>query len=446
MAGFSFAVALMFAKAAVVARPVTDESCAARMGVIGGPAPTLPVAVAGTSLRKVDAIEKLRKKDKSGAMILIDGGDFSGWNFTKSRLSNICFRGAKMVGSDWRGVSAAGLGFVDTDLTGALFQGSVLPGVLFRTATLAKVDATNADFRGGRLDGGWSASLAALKIDGANFGNFRFACGVTETDGCAFDRQGISAQGTDFSGARFDNFALWGATLTGARFNGADMAADDVGQVAGATVPTLIVVRSGWRTIEVPGTTIPALSRILATSAAASATPPTAPTTTPARPPRPTALAEGGYLFIRSDMTIPANGAADPAWPRVVAILTRLSPAYLLARVGTDRRISLRGKASASASAACTIETPALSFSAGSYAMTPTVTPAGRRRATAGPPIPVVRFVGDVATLDSAQDSTPGMVRIPRCTGAAPFGPMKMVPVDDLTFEALWSAAGPVAL
>ncbi len=443
MPGLSFAVALILAKGATGALPPPGESCAARAGAVGAAGINLPAAIAGSTLRKVDAIDKLRKREKSGALIVIEGGDFTGWDFRKTSIANLCFRSSKLAGSDWRGVRAPGIGFIDTDLTGAQMQASALPGILFRTTTLAKVDASKADFRAGQIDGGWSASLAGLKIDGANFSDFRFACGVTETDGCPFDRQGISANATDFSGARFENFALWDAALHDARFDGAEMAADDVGQIVGATVPAIVIVRSGWRKVEIPGTAIAGLARIFASAAPVQAAPvQVAPVAALVKSARAAAPLPGGYLFLRSTVSIPPTAAADPAWPRVVDILTRLSPAYVLARVGTDRRVALRGKASASATAACTIDTVALTLYAGAYAMAAPVPPGGKRRALASPPIPIVRIGNGIATIDPAQDTSPGIVRVARCTGAAPFGPMKMVPVDDLTFEALWSAAG----
>lgn len=262
MAGLGASILLSFAAAAA---PPTD-SCMVRAGAVTGEGSTLPMSVPGDTLKKSYAMEKLRKKAKDGRTIVIEGGDFTDYDFRKAKLSNICFRGVKMTNSDWGGANMAGMGFIDSDLSGAVFTGAVMRGALFRTTTLTGVDATAADFSEGRLDGGWNASIKNLKIDLAKFNSFKFICGTRAIDGCPFDRLGISARNTDFSGVLFNGFALWGANVSGAIFDGADMNVDDVGQIVGGAEPNVINVRHRNMSTLVDGSVAMALAGALATA------------------------------------------------------------------------------------------------------------------------------------------------------------------------------------
>lgn len=238
----------------------------ARAGAVSGEGSTLPLSVPGDSLKKSFAMEKLRKKAKDGRTIVIEGGDFTDYDFRKAKLHNICFRGVKLTNTDWSGASMAGMGFIDTDLSGAVFTGALMRGALFRTTTLAGVDATAADFSEGRLDGGWNASIKNLKLDLAKMNGFKFICGTRAVDGCPFDRQGISARNADFSGVLFSGFALWGANVSGAIFDGADMNVDDVGQIVGGAEPNVINVRHRNMSTLVDGPVAMALAGALATT------------------------------------------------------------------------------------------------------------------------------------------------------------------------------------
>ena len=432
MSGLAIIVALSSASLAQQAAPVpvAAAGCAAQAGAVDGTGATLPEPVDGKALRKISAIERLRKRAKDGRVIMIDGGDFTGWDFRKARLSSICFRGSKLANSDWRGVNAPGMGFMVSDLSGAKLAGAAMPGVLFRTTTLAGADATRADFRGGRLDGGWNASLSGWKIDGANFSGFRFQCGVTEADGCPFDRQGISAAGADFSNAVFQGFSFWGATLTGARFEGAEIAVDDLAQLDSATLPTALVARRGTRRTEITGPMIPLLVRALSNAPAAAS-----PGETQAVPS--SARLTGKALFVSESLAITPAVTADPGWPQALRVLLRLAPSYLLVDVGRNRRADVRGVAQTDKGGVCTINASSLAPGPrGTFLIAP---PRGRG---ARPGVPAIVATDDQATIAPEQASAVDSVRVVNCAGIAPFGTMKRVPVDDLTFDALWSAAG----
>jgi uncharacterized protein YjbI with pentapeptide repeats len=525
MSGFAFSVVLSFAS---FATPAT-ESCAARAGTVSGAGSTLPISVSGDELKRSHAIEKLRKRAKDGRTIVIEGGDFTDYDFRKAKLANVCFRGVKLTNSNWNGAIANGMGFIDSDLSGAAFTGAILRNVLFRTTTLASVDATAADFSEGRLDGGWNASLKGLKLDLAKLNGFKFECGTTAADGCPFDKQGITARNTDFSGAHFNGFALWGTVVDGALFDGADMAIEDVGQIVGGAEPNVISVRYGGMSTLVDGPVAMALAGALTTpvrvanQCAAPATPldaafcedksgqlrafdsdivrlagsgvpdkkkavvafekgrilclsqttenrvqclsrvyrvrrngllaTTAPMTWMKR--------AGRVLFVRNDLALASGATLQPSWPGIAQVLVRLSPSYMLARVEGSKRVAARGLATDGANAACSFDIAATPASAGNFTV-PVIMP-DKTRATpatmigAGPEItvtsrskrrpvqtPLFRVVGEQAILIQAQDNGTAPVRVPVCTGAASFGAMRRLPIDQMTFESLWASMKPV--
>lgn len=422
-------IAMMLLQAAPAATPPPATpavaSCLAAAGAVDGTGATLPAPIDGKTVKNVKALDKLRKK-AGGALLMIDGGDFSGWNFrsAKSPPASTCFRGTKLANSDWSGVAAPGAGFIGADLTGAKLVGAVMPSVLLRTTTLAGADATRADFRGGQLDGGWNASLANLKLDGAVMAGFRFRCGVTEADGCPFDRQGISAVGTDFTGAEFSGFSFWGAELGGSNFDGAELALADLAQLGGQAPQGTLTVRHGARKVEVQGPVLAALARALAAGPQPSAPP----------PPGPAPRLAGKTLFVSDALPIAAGAAADPNWPAALRVLLQLSPSYLLAWVGTDKQLSVRGYANAEAGGSCRIAADSLTpYGADIYVQMP---PGSRRGAAAAL---IVR--GDTASVAPDQATAVDAVRVVTCAGNASFGTMKRVAVDSLTFDALWSAA-----
>ncbi len=503
MADVGLSILLGFAAAVV---PPTD-SCLARAGSVTGTGSTLPVSVPGSSLQKSHAIERLRKKAKDGRTIVVEGGDFTDYDFRKAKLNNICFRGVKLTNTDWSGASAAGIGFIDSDLSGAVFTGAILRGALFRTTTLADVDATAADLTEGQLDGGWNASIKNLKLDLAKLNSFKFICGTRAIDGCPFDRQGISARNTDFSGTLFSGFALWGANVTGAIFDGADMSVDDVGQIVGGAEPNVISVRHGAMSTLVDGPVAMALAGALATAntlattcanpasalqaalcedktgtlmafdsdivrLAASGAPEKKKTVVTfergrdaclagAAPAKTTCLTQvyrarrnsllattapmtwmkraGRIMFVRSDLALASGATLQPSWPGIAQVLLRLSPSYMLARVETGKRIAVRAAATDGAAAACSVDVAASPASAGNF-NTPVVAP-GKKRPT---PTPLFRVVGEQAVLVPAQDDGTAPVRVPLCNGVAPFGTMKRLPIDPMTFDTLWASMKPV--
>ena len=150
---------------------------------------------------------------------IVKGGDFSGWDFSTTSLSGICFEESKLTDANFADASAPGVGFIKTDLTGADMAGTRMPGILFRNAGLKNVTAMGADFSNGHFDGGWfEGSVEGWNVDGANMTGFTFDCGITVPDGCPVYQGGtaMSAKRTDFSDAKLHSFGLYDVELNGA--------------------------------------------------------------------------------------------------------------------------------------------------------------------------------------------------------------------------------------
>lgn len=198
--------------------------------------------VDGTKMN-LKALEKLRRSRQG--VLLVSNIDLSNQRFdAKRKLSDICFMNAKLGLSDWSGFTGSGIGFVDSDLTGAKFVGAQLPWVLFRNAKLAGVDATGAAFTRGRLDGGWGGSMRGLKLDKASLFGFRIECGVTEADGCPLERDGLSLKETNLAKASVWPFPFTDVDATGAILDQTEVGVDHLARLQGARLVGSLVVRS----------------------------------------------------------------------------------------------------------------------------------------------------------------------------------------------------------
>jgi uncharacterized protein YjbI with pentapeptide repeats len=423
-------VSMLFAQAVtapVQATAPAPVACVTAAGAVDGTGANLPQAVQGTTIRSAKALGKLRKDTKDGRLLLIEGGDFSHWNFGKLDLAAICFRGTNLAGSNWSGISAPGIGFIDSDLTGANLSGASLPSALFRTTTLTGADATGADLHGGQLDGGWPASLAGWKLDRANLSRFRFHCGVTEADGCPFDRKGISARGTDFSGAVFDGFAFWDAALDGAKVEGAEVRLDNAGVLAAAQSATALTIQVGRKRTPVSGPVAALLGRALTEPGVSAPMVQPLPGSTRATD----RLVAGKYLFVSDTLAI-APQANDPAWPNALQVLVRIAPSHLMLLVNRDGSAWLKGSASDDGGGQCRVDAGPLRPGAGGSFVAPAA-PRRRKAAQAGVPVVIVEG-GEVATIP------PQSGGVVTCTGAAGFGRLKRIPADDVTFDSIWAA------
>jgi uncharacterized protein YjbI with pentapeptide repeats len=229
---------IILAAAQVSVVPVTPPAGSCIAG-----ASALPAAVDGRTLRKPADIAALRKKAKDGSLILVDGGDFSGQKFSGSGFSNICFRSVRLTNTQWKGVKASGIGFINSDLSGADMSKARMDHILFRNTIVASATARQARFAYGQLDGGWDARLTNWQLEGAQLTGFRFKCGTSTADGCGFERKAINLRGADLSGAQLASFTLWEPLVDGVILNETEIGLDHVPLLASAAGP--VIVREG---------------------------------------------------------------------------------------------------------------------------------------------------------------------------------------------------------
>ncbi len=218
-------LALFFAASSASAQLPTPPvpGCQYAYGNIYG---SVDGARAGEAMRTYDGAtitspEQLAGYSKAAGdkTILIEGGNFSGWDFTGVELSNICFVESDLSRSDWTGVKAPGLGFIKSNMEAAGMIGARMPDILIRSSSFARVDAKVANWSSGKLDGGWDGDVQGLNIDAADLTGFKFDCGITASDGCPINRNGISARGTKLAFADISSFGFYDANLTGAVLN-----------------------------------------------------------------------------------------------------------------------------------------------------------------------------------------------------------------------------------
>lgn len=233
---------------ALQAAPVSrQQSCQSAAPPVGSnPVAAFPSAVDGARYRTLRDVARLRARSGTG-LLVVRGGDYTGNKAGRLKLSNICFLNSKLHRTDWRGADTSGLGFIRSDLSGAIMTGARLPGVLLRETNLADVDASGAVMDGGRIDGGWAGSLARLKLDRARLNRFQVICGSKEEDGCPFDRSGMSIRETDFTNANLATFSFWDTALDGAILDNTHVGMQQIGQLDRLVVRGPIIIHSPHR-------------------------------------------------------------------------------------------------------------------------------------------------------------------------------------------------------
>jgi uncharacterized protein YjbI with pentapeptide repeats len=235
-----FAMAFSTAQAPT---PMPAGSCQSIAGSLTGEGASMPVAVDGTKITSSRALNKVIRDAPYGQPLIIKGGNFSGWSMgltwrglfgPKKFLNNVCFVDTKMANTNWLEAQTSGMGFINVDLTDAVMDEAQLPFVLFRNTTLKGVQAKGADFSYGKLDGGWSSSIANWNIEDADLTGFRFVCGSNENNGCPFDRSGIKASRANLTNASVRGFSVLDADFTQARIEGIELGIEQLDQLNGA--------------------------------------------------------------------------------------------------------------------------------------------------------------------------------------------------------------------
>ena len=226
--------------------PIPTDSCLASAPDLGAGTPGFTID--GTDLRRVRDLERIRKRTKAGT-IFVSGGNFVGEDFRKASLDNMCFFNADFSQTNWTGFAGTGLGFINVDLTGARMANTRLPYVLLRDTKLRLIDARQANWQNGQIDGGWKGSLRGLDLTDADLTGFRIVCGTSADDGCPTDRDGMSLAGANLRRASFHSFYWPDINLKGARIDQTELGLDHLRALEGALLVGPIVLRSPRRAI-----------------------------------------------------------------------------------------------------------------------------------------------------------------------------------------------------
>ena len=242
-----------------------EASCLANAPGVGEDQPGFTIDASG--LKRVRQLERIRRKTRAGT-IYVSRANLVGEDFRKAKLYDMCFFDSGLSQTNWSGLSAQGLGFVNTDLTGANMANTHLPSVLFRDVKLGLVDARGARWMQGRLDGGWDGSLRELDLTGADLTDFRFVCGTAAEDGCPIERGGIVMNDANLRRASLHSFYVGDLALTNARIDQTELSLDHLSLVEDARLVGPIVLRSPRRAVMLFPGEVAQLTKVAATEEA----------------------------------------------------------------------------------------------------------------------------------------------------------------------------------
>lgn len=234
---------------ALAGKELAAPSCLAFFGDIWGEGKNavLDREIDGTSIKTASDFMRVTGTREAGLKI-IKGGDFSGWDFSKIPLANICFEETKLAGANFSNVRARGIGFIASDLSGSNMRGAQMPAILLRNANLTNVEAQGADFSGGQFDGGWfEGGIAGWNIDGANLTGFTFDCGITLSDGCPVYQGGdpVRANRANFTQANLDSFGLYNVELQGAILDRTIIGPEQLPELRGTDIRGDVIFKGG---------------------------------------------------------------------------------------------------------------------------------------------------------------------------------------------------------
>ncbi len=432
----SLAIALALMALQPEPRPA---SCQAALGTIhdGVDEESLPGRVDGSTLDRGRLLALRRQR--GDALISVVGGNFAGADFRGERLHNICFVGTDLRGSDWRGAHAPGAAFVRANLEGANLSGARLERILLRDANLKDARAEGAVLAGGLFDGGWfEGSVENLRLDRADLSGFRFDCGITLGDGCPVYTGGaeMSLRGANLTGA-----SLFMGDYAGARVDRTEIGLGNLEPLSRAEIAGPVLLRAGDARVELAPHEFRSLVALLRPRRGdGEAAPPT-----PARPAewlRPGARA----LFVEAPLAFVDSLPAHPLYRRLLPVLIGASYSRVAVRVNPDGSVDAAGEAIGANAHMCSLAADRLrldrssGWHVGAQAASDEDPPQWRGR-----PMPVLRFTGDRALINSGArfpggegEGDPRPSEFVSCGVRAAFAEeMVRVPASDFEIDAL---------
>lgn len=132
-----------------------------------------------------DIIAKSQAVLRKGGKTIIEGGDFSGWDFAGAMGEGVCFLRTNLSHSNWENADMRNSGFIASDLSGSNLSAATFIGIVLHNVDLANAQAEHVNFSHGQYSAGWfDASVAGLSLNYANLQYFVFSCGIVIDDGC----------------------------------------------------------------------------------------------------------------------------------------------------------------------------------------------------------------------------------------------------------------------
>jgi hypothetical protein len=320
--------------------------------------------------------------------------------------------------------------------------------VLIDGPELAKVDATGADFSGGRLSGNAMGSWEGLRLDRANLRGFRFDCGSTQGDQCVANQSGpaISFRGADLRDAQVDTY--WGETdWSGARLGRTAVNARQLLELDRARILGPLVVRESgidWR--KVSATLSAREYAWLRPHIAAYDEDQEIDDRWPAH--RQPWMVPGAIArFIAPPIALDRVARSSSLYRRLLPVLTAGATSVVLVKVGRDGSLEARGESVGSNAHACGLDAPRLTMDrrTGWYsgAHKPWEDDPPRY---AGQPMPVLRFRGERAEVYlhgisgwGSPNSDPRHSDYVLCGARAWFAPMIKIPISGREARQLWA-------
>jgi uncharacterized protein len=192
-------------------------------------------------------VSKIAQQNMDGRKVAVEvsGGDFTGWDFSRITLNNVCFNDSVMKNTTWDDATLNGVGFIKVDLEGASFKASKMPYVMLRETILKDADMSGAVLTAGKLDGGWGGSLEKWNLTSADMRHFRFVCSITISDGCPIDRDGIKLDNANLTSAEIDGYYLTDVSSKNTVFDNTIVSLWQLPMLSSAAVKGPVRVRGG---------------------------------------------------------------------------------------------------------------------------------------------------------------------------------------------------------
>ena len=410
-----------------------------RDALAGGEDPdNLPGQIDGKIVYGVSGLERLRSLS-GDALLVIRGGNFSGAPFNGRRLRNFCFIGTNFIDSDWREAETSGVGFIQSDFTGAWLDRSRMRDLLLDTVNLDGATALGADWRGGRLQGGRMGSLKRVRLDGADLRGFRVDCGGVAGDSTCLSSWGeISLRGADLRGAHVDTLRAE-VDWTGATLGGTRVSLRQLPDIGPARHLGPLIVRAG----DVEASLSPAEYRSLQPFVRSSLDS----LPRPGAGDPPSRLRPGSTsLFVETSVQFGRPFRSTPLFMRLVPVLASKPISRVLVTVRRDGRIDVEGDAVGGGDHICGLDAKGLRLDRATGWYSGPHTPwEGDPPEWRGRPMPVLRMSGDWAEAyihGHSDRRDPRLNHYITCGARAGFGDMIRLPLTSAEARR-WSKVMP---